>query len=49
MDEDTPSDVTTVITPLGSKHTHTVIFLHGREDFGSDLAQYFFDSKSSDG
>ncbi|KAF8850772.1 alpha/beta-hydrolase [Acephala macrosclerotiorum] len=32
-----------------NKHTHTIIFLHGREDFGSDLAQYFFDSKASDG
>ncbi|KAI9051338.1 hypothetical protein LZ554_004385 [Drepanopeziza brunnea f. sp. 'monogermtubi'] len=48
--EDVPSDVTTIVQPTGGgKHTHTVIFLHGREDFGSDLAQYFFDSKSSDG
>jgi predicted esterase len=44
-----PSDATTIIAPSGNDHTHTVIFLHGREDFGSDLAQYFFDSKASDG
>lgn len=49
MDEDNSSDTTTIVEHLGSKHTHTVIFLHGREDFGSDLAQYFFDSKASDG
>lgn len=47
--EDVPSDATTIIAPRAESHTHTVIFLHGREDFGSDLAQYFFDSKSSDG
>jgi len=47
MNDDAPSDVTTFVEPTES-HTHTVIFLHGREDFGSDLAQYFFDSKSSD-
>jgi predicted esterase len=47
--DDCPSTDTTVINPLGPKHTHTVIFLHGREDFGEDLAQYFFDSKSSGG
>lgn len=45
---DTPSDTTTFVAPQ-DKHTHTVIFLHGREDFGSDLAQYFLDSKASDG
>lgn len=44
-----PSNHTTIVAPSGNDHTHTVIFLHGREDFGSDLAQYFFDSKSSDG
>lgn len=47
--EDVPSDVTTVVAPLGDEHTHTVIFLHGREDCGSWLAQDFFDDKSSDG
>lgn len=46
---DMPNDATTAVAPLGDKHTHTFIFLHGREDFGSDLAQFFFDSKSSDG
>ncbi|TVY58740.1 Acyl-protein thioesterase [Lachnellula suecica] len=46
--DETPSDDTTIIAPSGG-HTHTVIFLHGREDFGSDLAQYFFDSKDSEG
>lgn len=45
--ESVPSTTTTFVEPLGN-HTHTVIFLHGREDFGSDLAQYFFDSKDSD-
>lgn len=43
------TDATTIVAPSGDSHTHTVIFLHGREDFGSDLARYFFDSKSSDG
>ncbi|KAL3426810.1 phospholipase carboxylesterase [Phlyctema vagabunda] len=47
--EDVPSDSTTIIAPLSTNHTHTVIFLHGREDFGEDLAHYFFDSTSSDG
>ena len=47
--EAVPSDATTIVAPSGKNHTHTVIFLHGREDFGSDLAQYFFDSKASDG
>lgn len=47
--EDVPSNTTTVLAPSGDKHTHTIIFLHGREDFGSDLAKYFFDSKASDG
>ncbi|RDW87388.1 hypothetical protein BP5796_03082 [Coleophoma crateriformis] len=47
-DDDSPGDATTIISPLGL-HTHTVIFLHGREDFGEDLAQYFFHSKASDG
>lgn len=46
---DPPSDATTIVNHSGDTHTHTVIFLHGREDYGSDLAQYFFDSKSSDG
>jgi lysophospholipase II len=47
--ETVPSDATTIVAPSGNNHTHTVIFLHGREDFGSDLAHYFFDSKASDG
>lgn len=45
--DDSPSDQTTIVPPLGD-HTHTVIFLHGREDYGEDLAQSFFDSKASD-
>jgi lysophospholipase II len=44
-----PSDATTILAPSGHKHTHTAIFRHGREDFGSDLSKYFFDSKASDG
>ncbi len=48
-DEDVPSSSTTVVAPTSKSHSHTIIFLHGREDFGSDLAQYFFDSKTSDG
>jgi lysophospholipase II len=50
-DEDlpTPSDTTTIVAPQGDKHTHTVIFLHGREDCGTWFAQDFFDPKSSDG
>jgi predicted esterase len=47
--EAVPSNATTIVALSGKNHTHTVIFLHGREDFGSDLAQYFFDSKASDG
>ncbi|KAF8850779.1 alpha/beta-hydrolase [Acephala macrosclerotiorum] len=47
--DDTPSKRTTIIPPTSSTHTHTIIFLHGREDYGSDLAKSFFDSKSSDG
>ncbi|RDW73397.1 hypothetical protein BP6252_07304 [Coleophoma cylindrospora] len=47
-EDDSPSDTATIVAPLGL-HTHTVIFLHGREDFGEDLAQYFFDSRASDG
>ncbi|KAF7879445.1 hypothetical protein EAF04_000641 [Stromatinia cepivora] len=47
--DDGPSTETTIVSPSGDNHTHTVIFIHGREDFGSDLAQFFFDSKSSDG
>ncbi|KAJ8065364.1 hypothetical protein OCU04_006052 [Sclerotinia nivalis] len=47
--DDAPSTETTTVAPSGGKHTHTVIFLHGCEDFGSDLAQSFFDSKSLDG
>jgi hypothetical protein len=31
------STSTTIVAPLGASHTHTVIFLYGREDFGEDL------------
>lgn len=50
-DEDlpTPSDSTTIVAPRADKHTHTVIFLHGREDCGTWFAQDFFDPRSSDG
>jgi lysophospholipase-2 len=50
-DEDlpTPSDTATIVAPQGDKHTHTVIFMHGREDCGTWFAQDFFDLKSSDG
>lgn len=48
-DEGAPNDTTTIVAPTAPTHTHTIIFLHGREDFGSDLAQYFFDLKTSDG
>jgi hypothetical protein len=44
-----PSDATTIVALSGKNHTYTVIFLHRREDFGLDLAQYFFDSKALDG
>lgn len=43
-----PSELTSIVPPL-SIHTNTVIFLHGREGYGEDLAQDLFDSKSSDG
>jgi lysophospholipase-2 len=45
----TPSDTTTIVAPQGDKHTHTVIFLHGREDCGTWFAHDFFDLKASDG
>jgi lysophospholipase-2 len=48
-DDALPSDSTTIVAPLGDQHSHTVIFLHGRDDFGEDLSKYFFDSKGSDG
>jgi lysophospholipase-2 len=44
-----PSTSTTVVAPLGDSHTHTVIFLHGREDFGEDCAQDFLNYKALDG
>ncbi|TVY54647.1 Acyl-protein thioesterase 1 [Lachnellula cervina] len=47
-DEAIPSCTPTIIAPSAPTHTHTVIFLHGREDYGCDLAKYFFDSKASD-
>jgi hypothetical protein len=47
--EDVPTETTTIIAPAGGKYSYTVIFLYGREDFGSDLARNFFDSKASNG
>jgi lysophospholipase-2 len=43
------STSTTIVAPLGASHTHTVIFLHGREDFGEDLAKDFFNYKAPEG
>ncbi|KAI9645985.1 hypothetical protein NHQ30_005423 [Ciborinia camelliae] len=34
------STETTIVAPSGDKHTHTVIFLHGRDDYGEDLARF---------
>ncbi|KAH8773160.1 lysophospholipase II [Hyaloscypha sp. PMI_1271] len=47
-EEPPPSKSTTIVNPLGAGHTHTVIFLHGREDFGEYMAEFLSD-KSSDG
>ncbi|KAE9364648.1 alpha/beta-hydrolase [Stipitochalara longipes BDJ] len=47
-EEPPPSKSTTVVKPSGDDHTHTVIFLHGREDFGTYMAE-ILDDKSSDG
>jgi lysophospholipase II len=47
-EEPPPSKRTTIVNPLGAGHTHTVIFLHGREDFGQYMAE-FLSEKSSDG
>jgi len=46
-DEAGPSNATTIVDPTGDKNTYTVIFFFGCENFGSDLAQYFFDNKIS--
>jgi lysophospholipase-2 len=37
----------TNVAPISGTHTHTIIFLHGRNSFGEDLSQDFFDSKSA--
>ncbi|CAG8981242.1 hypothetical protein HYALB_00003840 [Hymenoscyphus albidus] len=47
VDIDIPPSTTTTIIPPTKPHTHTIIFLHGREDYGSNLANSLFDSKSS--
>jgi lysophospholipase-2 len=47
-EEPPPSKSTTIVNPLGAGHTHTFIFLHGREDFGEYMAELLSD-KSSDG
>ncbi|PMD52754.1 uncharacterized protein K444DRAFT_668422 [Hyaloscypha bicolor E] len=47
-EEPPPSKSTTTVNPLGAGHTHTIIFLHGREDFGEYMAEFLSD-KSSDG
>lgn len=36
-----------IVTPLG-KHTHTIIFLHGRESSATEFATEFFESQASD-
>jgi predicted esterase len=46
-EEHPPSKSTTIVNPLGAGHTHTIIFLHGR-DFGECMAEFLSD-KSSDG
>jgi predicted esterase len=46
-EEPPPSKSTTIVNPSGAGHTHTVIFLHGREDFGEYMAE-FLNDKSSD-
>lgn len=38
---DPPIGVTIIGQHPGDKHTHTVIFLHGCEDYGSYLAHFF--------
>jgi lysophospholipase-2 len=48
IEHNLPTTYPTIVAPLRD-HTHTVIFLHGREDFGEYLAKDFFDYKASDG
>ncbi|CZT51995.1 uncharacterized protein RSE6_13227 [Rhynchosporium secalis] len=45
-DDNAPSKETTIIPPAGPEHTHTFIFLHSREDYGSELSRSFFQSTS---
>jgi hypothetical protein len=49
-DERSPSTYTTIVALLwgNNSHTHTVIFLHGREDFGENMAKDFLNYEASD-
>jgi lysophospholipase-2 len=40
------STSTTVVKPLRAHHTHTVIFLHGREDYGTYMAEILYKTAS---
>jgi lysophospholipase II len=43
-------EITThVVDPRCTKHTHTVILLHGRDSIASEFADEFFESQASDG
>ena len=37
-----------IMAPLEGKHTHTIIFLHGRDSTSSEFAEEFFESQASD-
>jgi lysophospholipase-2 len=36
------------VNPLGGDHSHTIIFLHGRDSIASEFANEFFESQASD-
>jgi hypothetical protein len=42
-EEPAPSTTTTVVKPV-ALYTHTVIFLHGREDYGTYMAEILYDT-----
>lgn len=39
---------THTVNPLGETHSHTIIFLHGRDSIASEFAEEFFESQASD-
>lgn len=47
-EEHVESVFTTFVPPTGDNHSHTFIFLHGREDFGEYMAEDFLGCKLSD-